>query len=227
MSTNRPALGHRVPVAVPVTAALLALLALWFGAQLAAVQLGNQDWASDRFEEAEEHYSTGVDLLVLERWIAPFNRGVARHELGRHGEAAADFAAAAELAPSPRQCMVRLNWAWTLEADADARAGADPQAARTRYLEADAVLAGVDCPDDVPMQDATQSQQDQLDSTRERLETKRTGNPPSTDDEPDEQDGDQAREQELQQRQRQAQREFQEAGEDRDSEPPADGRRTW
>ncbi|GAB3819994.1 hypothetical protein GCM10028820_24850 [Tessaracoccus terricola] len=215
-----------VPVWLPVTAAVLVVLAGWLGTQLVVVQLGNRAWESGDPALAEQRYSTAVDVLAVKRWIAPFNRGVARHGLERHAEAAADFAAAAELAPSEHQCMVRLNWAWTLEADADSRAGKDAQAARTRYLEADAVLAAADCPDESPSQDGSQSQQEQLEATRERLEAKRTGNPPPADDKPDP-SSDGTREQELQERQRQAQREFREAGEDRDSEPPGDGRRTW
>lgn len=208
-----------------LAAALLAA-AIALSLQLAFLGAGNRAWQAHDNAHAEQHYTRAVGVSVLNRWIPVHNRGVARYGLRSWDAAADDFQTAASLAPTERQCTVRLNWALSLESGADAlREADDIPGALVRYTQADVVLAEATCPDSPSPHGGTL--QDAWNEARQRVELKKsegsaTWTPPEESEGGDVDD-------ELDERAKQAQEERQRAEEQQGSEPVqgGSGERTW
>lgn len=207
-------------------AVVAALVSCWLLFQLGMLELGNRARADGDPVTAEARYNAVLPVLALERWSGWFNRGVARGDQSHHDGAAADFATAAGLAPASQECMVRLNWAWSLEAAADDLAALeDRQGAQARYREAESVLADTDCTDE-PDPTTGEGLDDQWSSTRQRLEEKR-GGAPSESGQPEQEAPSPSADEALDQRQRRAQQEFQSSREQQGEAELPEESRTW
>lgn len=206
--------------------ALLIGAAVLLGLQLAWVEAGTNAWREQRHLQAQQHFNRAEAISPVNRWLVVFNRGVANYELQRWDAAADDFEEAATLAPVDAQCVVRLNWAHSLEAGADYYLSTeDMAAALVRYNQAQIVLALAQCPED-QVSPSGGSLADEWGQSRRRLEDKITDSSPTHQEtETDQSDAD-ARD-ELDERARQAQEQRQRA-EDRVQESTVgDGERTW
>jgi len=110
--------GRRRSVLVRASVAVLVLLVV--AGALTWVQvsqtLGARAWREGDALTAAHRFAAGSRLNLVERWKAPFNRGVAAYSLKAWAEAAAWFETAVDRAPEGARCRVALNWAWTLEA---------------------------------------------------------------------------------------------------------------
>ena len=62
---------------------LLTAVARLFGTILVAQLLGSRSWRAEDPISAGQHFAVNHRLNVVERWIAPFNLGVAAHGQGR------------------------------------------------------------------------------------------------------------------------------------------------
>ncbi len=71
---------------------------------------------------ARAEFAANARLNVLESWVAPYDEGVARFELGDHTGAITLFSTALPLAPVDEVCRVRVNLALSHEAVGDAAA---------------------------------------------------------------------------------------------------------
>jgi len=133
-----------------VTVLVLGLVATKVSSMLVAQRLGERAWRDGDYAAAGRYFAFTSHLNAVERWIAPFNRGVVDYSRRAWDDAADWFEEAMELAPDSAHCRIALNWSWTLEAAGDelAEAGDDDEAA-LRWLEADSVLGdAVDCDKD-------------------------------------------------------------------------------
>ncbi len=96
-----------------------------------------------RPSRAAATYSGLFTVNVVDRWVAPNGRGVARFAAGDLSGAAADFRAALALAD---RCDVRVNLVVTLEAIGDALAArSGPIAGAESYRQATAVAESGTC----------------------------------------------------------------------------------
>lgn len=121
-----------------VLAAVLSKAVLTVGAQAA----GERAWRDSDHVAAARWFGLNTNLNLVQRWIAPYNIGVAAHSRGRWSEAVDAFTAATEVAPDSVICRIALNHALSLERWGDALKDADDlSGARTRYREAEQVLA--------------------------------------------------------------------------------------
>lgn len=194
------------------------------GWQLAWVETGNQAWNDDQAIEAVDRYDQAVPVAVVERWLPLYNRGVAQYSAEHWDASAADFKAAAALAPDAWQCPVHLNWSLALEAGADYYvAHEDLSGAVVRYQEAQVVLGVAPC--NTTSDQATAQQEEQWREARERIEQKvSSGSPQSNDADPS--DGDVDPDQALSEREQQAQEQRQLA-EDSATDQEGGTERTW
>ncbi len=107
-----------------------------------ALQLGERAWASGDPTAAERWFARADRIDVLERWRAPYDRGVAVFGQGRWLEAAELFARAQATVPEEHLCRVVLNRSLALETLGDELKERDDVAgARMRWNEAQDVLA--------------------------------------------------------------------------------------
>lgn len=204
-----------------LAAALLAV-AVFLAVPLWSVGAGNRAVEHDPLG-AEEHYAAAF-LAPYERWVAPFNRGVARYEQEKWDASAADFELAALLAPIERDCMIRLNWSAALERGADALVDDDDlPGATVRYQQALLVLATSTCPDD-ELTPSGGSMAEQQSESRQRLSGKVSDQPAPENEQKDGQ-GDPL--DELAERAEQAQQERQNAEMGDDPRSGGEGERTW
>ncbi|MCR1785895.1 hypothetical protein KVF89_25395 [Nocardioides carbamazepini] len=132
-----------------VTTAVLAVFLLGaVAAKITSMQiaqtLGERAWRSGDPAAAERLFSLTGRLNVVQRWISPFNRGVAAHERREWADAADWFEQAMALAPESARCRVALSWAWSLEAAGDELASSGDPAAAGRWSAAKSVLGQVD-----------------------------------------------------------------------------------
>lgn len=205
--------------------ALLLTAAVVLAVPLVFVTAGNQAMDDDAPLAAEDHYSSAM-TIPIERWIAPFNRGVARYEQHKWDAAAADFELAALFADEEQDCMIRLNWSAALERGADAlRDEDDAQGATVRYQQALLVLATSSCPEDEPA-DGSASMAQQQAENRERLSGKLGEQPPAESDDTEPMTDDDSLD-ELDERAAQAQQERQDALDREDPREGGSGERTW
>lgn len=137
----------RVLTGALVVGLVLAVPGVLIGIQWASTALGNRAWRGSDAVAAESWHSLALRTNVVERWMAPYNRGTASFAKRSWQAAADDFEHAAELAPEAEQCRVRLNWSWSLEALGDEFAVAgDRQAAAAYWTQAEQVLIDARCP---------------------------------------------------------------------------------
>lgn len=130
---------------LPLLAAVL--LAAKVGLMLVHDHQGRGAYDEGRWDPAGQSFAANRTLNLFEPWLAPFNEGAARYRAGDLGAAADRFEEALPLAPSDRECTVRVNLAIVWEAVGD-RAAEDEdleEAVRTWRVGRD-VLATGDCP---------------------------------------------------------------------------------
>lgn len=208
--------------------AVLLLAAFILLLQLVFLTAGNAAYRDGDHLDAERQYSRAMKVSVLNRWVPPFDRGVARFELQRWDAASADFESAAALAPDDQQCPVRLNWSLALEMGADElRNAEDIPGALVRYMQAEVVLAETTCPDEMAAGGGTLA--DAWDEARQRVESKKTqGN--ATFNPPEESSGVENPLDELDERSQQAQEERQRSQDQQSGSEPVEGgsgERNW
>jgi tetratricopeptide (TPR) repeat protein len=135
--------------------------------------LGERAWDAGDPVAADRRFEVAGRLNVAERWIAPYNRGVAAYGQGAWGDAGDRFEEALDLAPESARCRVALNWTWSLEAAGDElAAGGFDQDATTAWNAAAGVLEDVEeCTDG----SAATAEQQEHEETRQRLESKAPG----------------------------------------------------
>lgn len=120
-----------------------------FAGSWGATGAGNRAFHEADHRAAADWHALAARLAMTDRWIPAYNRGVAAHGARSWVAAAEHFAAAAETAPAEFQCRVRLNWAWTLEAQADELESAgDRAAAVPLWGQASQVLVEANCSDE-------------------------------------------------------------------------------
>jgi tetratricopeptide (TPR) repeat protein len=188
---------------------MLVLIALKLVTMQVGQILGDRAWRSGNIEAAQRWFEMSHSVNVAERWIAPYNLGVAAASAGNWYLAASRFEDAYETAPSSARCVVALNWSWSLEALGDEFAAAgDSSQSQARWSEAESVLAKASGCDDgrssrQPQQpppelseDAQQdssdaSEQQRHDDTAQRIAKKKGGREPEdapSDSQPSEQE---------------------------------------
>lgn len=245
---------RRVVATAAVTVLLLAVVALKVTSMQIAQKVGADAWRSGDGTAAERWFALTDRLNLVERWVAPYNRGVAAHTRKEWSEAAARFEQALSVAPASVECRIALNWTWTLEAAGDELAEqGDAQGTHARWAEAAGVLAeagGCDedassespsSPSSQPADDSSEgdpeeggetgergdSEQGQVDQTKERLDQKRQVGEQDPKDGPEDQGSDDRADQ-LAERNRQGAREKQRSEDDSGTRKPDDGNdRTW
>ncbi len=164
--------GRRSMLVGTIMGMVLLLAAILIAAQSVFTLLGNTSWRDENYTQAVAWHTKAMQVSVVDRWKAPFNRGVAYYGQRSWTNASNDFARAAELAPSQQQCLIRLNWAWALEAAADELQRVnDAEGARERWNEARTVLRDADCPDEqTEEQQQSEQEQDQQDDNDQQQE---------------------------------------------------------
>lgn len=134
-----------------VVGVVLAVPGVVIATQLTGLARGNQLWSGRDYVGATTAYGVALQVNVAEPWVAWFNRGVAHYGQRSWQQATDDFTRAAELAPDDKQCMVRLNLAWSLEAMGDELAWTGDDAGARIYWEmARDPLVEAECRDDQP-----------------------------------------------------------------------------
>ncbi|MGI8647377.1 MAG: tetratricopeptide repeat protein [Mycobacteriales bacterium] len=129
----------------------VALIVLALAVRMVGMTIVN-DHAIDAFGNGRYGpSSTGFERLqtanVLERWVAPFNRGDSLYEQKRYGQAAEEFRRALGLASADRSCMVRVNLVLTIESIGDAKLAAKSlQDAVHSYQSALSIVDAASCP---------------------------------------------------------------------------------
>lgn len=134
---RRAVLGGSVAVGVVV-----GLVALKCAVTLAATEMGERSWEKGDPESALGWFSAAHHVNVAERWIAPYNSGVAAYGLGQWQRSAEYFADARQTVPEHALCRVVINQVLAIEAHGDALdAKDDPQGAQAKYSQAQSILA--------------------------------------------------------------------------------------
>ncbi|GEP39336.1 hypothetical protein NPS01_29990 [Nocardioides psychrotolerans] len=118
-STRRRARNRLYLVGV-LPALLLLLVSGRIALVLQAESSGQDNYARSAFGPARDSFATNALLNPFERWIAPFDEGVARHRGGDLGGAVDSYEVALEHVPESWECAVRSNLALAHEAIGDA-----------------------------------------------------------------------------------------------------------
>lgn len=215
-----------------LAAGVLLIAAAVLGFQLAAVQVGLSRTAAGDHAAAETAFAAAEGPAVVDRWVPPFDRGTAQYRLAQWDAAAASFERALAMAPLGAQCRVRLNWAWSLEAGADALAKTDASGAMARLTQAQMILATAPCEDQPADGQADNapagSLEDQRNDTRNRLSEKAGQTQPPNDS--DEQPSDAPPPEnsaKLSHRQQLAEQQRQQVMDQRGNTSDTDGEKTW
>jgi tetratricopeptide (TPR) repeat protein len=224
---------RRVIATAVVAVLLLGAVALKITVMQVGQRLGERDWRSGDPRAAQGWFGWTARINLVERWIAPYNQGVAAHAQRRWDEAAERFERSYDLAPDTAHCRVALNWAWTLEAAGDELdAAGDPQTAALRWSAAKTVLdrAG-ECDENDAAQQPSEPEpptpQQQPNQTQQRLDQKLETDERPPPEKPQPPDPDQQAEQ-LAERNRDGARDKQRSEDQREGEPPDDGPvRAW
>ncbi len=165
---------------------------------------------------ARAEFAANARLNVLESWVAPYDEGVARFELGDHAGAVTLFSTALPLAPPGEVCRVRVNLALSHEAAGDAAVTAArglagdavtraEDTAREAWARGRDVLAAGAC-----LTGSAQEPKDPLaGSVDERLEAKIAASAPDQPEETDQQDQQQGRQQGQSPKEKRQERELQ------------------
>ncbi|PZS13560.1 MAG: hypothetical protein DLM57_16550 [Pseudonocardiales bacterium] len=108
---------------------------------------GVDAFSKGSYGPSSTHFGRLQTANVLQRWVAPFNRGDSLFGQKRYAQAAAEFRTALGLAPADRTCMVRVNLVLAIESIGDAKVAAKslPDAARN-YQTALRTAAAASCP---------------------------------------------------------------------------------
>lgn len=227
MRTARQVAARRWLVATMTPGLLLVAGAGWLAGQLGSVLLGVSQTTAGDHAAAEGSFSAAERIGVVERWVAPFDRGVALYHQGQWDAASSSFERAAALAPSQSQCRVRLNWAWSLEAAAKG-AGDDPVSSLARLQQAQFILAAAPCQaDDAAPTDAEGKSgelEQQWNDTRERIDSESSAQPTEAPDDPV---VPKDNSEELANREQQAQEQRQQALDEATREESDDGQKNW
>jgi hypothetical protein len=223
----------RVVVTGSVIAMLLTGVLVKVTVTPVAQHLGERAWRDGDPVAAAGWFGLNDRLNLAERWIAPYNLGVAAHGQRAWMQAAAWFEEASTLAPTDQLCRVLLNQALSLEAAGDElRASGDTTGARARYGEAQAALSRSGGCEGAAAGGSDSSEGDskdqQIEAAAERLEEKTTGRRGAGTPSAGEGEADDTRADRLAERNREAARRKQEAeDEDRTQEEPDEPGRTW
>jgi hypothetical protein len=131
----------------------LTLLLLLVPGRIGLLEWHNRDgldaFARDQFASAAGEFDANRSANPFQRWVSPFNEGVAHHRDGALEEAIRDYGAALETVPRDRECTVRVNLALAHEARGDALAEAGDEAgARAAWRAGRDALAAGRCPTD-------------------------------------------------------------------------------
>lgn len=230
MRSARQVAARRWLVALTLPGLALLGAAGWLALQLGAVQVGLFQAGRQDHAAAADSFDLARRVSVVERWVAPFDLGTAQYRLAEWDAAAASFEEAAGHAPATAQCRIRLNWAWSLEAGADALAdGADPLGAIARLQQAQFILSTAPCGADQAAPDDEEGRSGELEGqwnqTRQRIETKsdRTEAPEAPEEPTDTPDNTE----QLAERQLQAQQQRQIVQDQQTRAEPSDGEKTW
>ncbi|WP_028660530.1 hypothetical protein [Nocardioides insulae] len=168
---------------------LPALILLAFAAKV-GLMLGNQSsgdraYAAGDFPAALEDYDANRRLNVLERWIAPFDAGVAAFRTGDHQGAVARYREALTVVPEDRECVVRINLALAFEALGDDAARSGDRAAAEQHWQAGVnALAEGGCPQDAGSEELTEDSGSVDQRLREKLPPTGQRQPPPLSDPP-------------------------------------------
>lgn len=185
---------HRRRRAIALTSGFLISVLAIVGTKAAVTPLvqlqGEKAWRAGDPVAAARWFGYNERLNLAERWIAPYNNGVAAYGRRAWLEAADWFEVASRAAPQTQLCRVVLNQALALEAAGDAQERSGDQAmAAARFGEAQRALAQAgDCggssgstpppPKDdssgAPPPEETEAL-DELEETAERLTDKLSG----------------------------------------------------
>lgn len=101
-------------------ALLLLLVSGRIALVLQAESSGQDRYVRGAFEQARDSFAANAVLNPFERWIAPFDEGVARHRAGDLEGAVGSYEQALEHVPESWECAVRSNLALAHEAIGDA-----------------------------------------------------------------------------------------------------------
>ncbi|MBS43913.1 MAG: hypothetical protein CMH83_12280 [Nocardioides sp.] len=136
-------------------------LMLWHDRQ------GRDALAEERYADARDHFAANRTLNLVERWVAPYDEGIALYGLDEPSLAVTAFEDALVVVPPDEECRVRVNLAVAHEAVGDAYAAASPAdlaAARDEWTTGREVLADGGClvpPELAPADDSTSSDEEQ------------------------------------------------------------------
>ena len=110
---------------------------------------GENAYALGDFAAAAREFDANRSVNPFQRWVAPFDEGVARHSDGDLDAAIRDYGVALESVPQSRECTVRVNLALAHEARGDALAASgDADGSRRAWQTGRDVLAAGRCPTD-------------------------------------------------------------------------------
>ena len=132
---------RRLRVGGAASVAVLVLVPAHLLSVATALRLGERAWAAGEPAAAERWFALADRVDVVERWRAPYDRGVAVFGQGRWLEATGLFARAQATVPEEHLCRVVLNRSLALETLGDELKERDDAAgARMRWNEAQEVL---------------------------------------------------------------------------------------
>lgn len=128
------------------------VLAVLFATKVALMLSHDDDgrgaFGAGRYDTAAAEFSDNRTLDVLERWVAAFDEGTARHAAGDYEGAVGDYTAALEDVPSEEECTVRIDLALAQEAIGDtALRKPDREAATKAWQDGVDALEEGGCPD--------------------------------------------------------------------------------
>lgn len=150
--SRRPRFLRRILVTIGILPALVALVVLG----KVVVMMSHDDdgraaFGAADFAPAADHFGANRTWNWFEPWIAPFDRGTARHADGSYDEAIGLYEEALESVPGVEECTVRINLALAHEALGDLAAQdapPDPDLAAQHWQAGIDALAAGECPQD-------------------------------------------------------------------------------
>lgn len=214
-------------IVLGVIGVALVLGGLWVAWTLGFGHQGLSRLANNDFVGATGSFERAENGAPIERWVSPYNQGVAWYRAGHLDRSAAEFERADSVVPDAYRCQVRLNWSFVLTAGADeALAADDPDAAMVRLTQGRDILADAMC----ESEDDKQQQQNLMEDIEQKMGATQQRPNPAEDPPPTEE-----QEKELEQRNQEAERKRQEAedqsqtedtGSDTEPNPSRGGKQT-
>lgn len=124
-----------------VVMVLLIALTAKLATMLVAQALGSRAWEAGDAVGADRYFAVNQRFNLFERWIAPYDLGVAAQSRKEWQDASALYQQALKLAPDSARCRIVLNWTWALEAGGDeAKAAGDLDTAARFWRQAQTTL---------------------------------------------------------------------------------------